>query len=69
MRSGDHSWKQHGQIVCETPISKITRAKWTGGVTHAVERLLCKHEALSSSLSPAKKKKKLIKTNLKEERV
>jgi hypothetical protein len=27
-------------------ISKITRAKWTGGVTQAVEHLLCKQEAL-----------------------
>jgi hypothetical protein len=31
------------QIVHETPISKITRAKWTGGVAQAVECLLCKH--------------------------
>jgi hypothetical protein len=23
---------QHRQILCETPISKITRAKWTGGM-------------------------------------
>jgi hypothetical protein len=28
------------QIVCETPISKITRAKWTGNVPQAVEHLL-----------------------------
>jgi hypothetical protein len=26
--------------ICETPISKITRAKWTGGVAQAVEWLL-----------------------------
>jgi hypothetical protein len=32
---------QQGQIIHETPpISKITRAKWTGGVAHAVESLL-----------------------------
>jgi hypothetical protein len=30
---------------------------WTGGVTQAVERLLCKCKALSSGLSPTKKKK------------
>jgi hypothetical protein len=30
------------------PISKITRAKWTGGVAEVVESLLCKCEALSS---------------------
>jgi hypothetical protein len=29
-------------------ISKITRAKWAGGVAQVVECLLCKHEALSS---------------------
>jgi hypothetical protein len=44
------------QIVHETPISKITRAKWTGGVdvTQPVECLLCKHEVLSSNSSPDK---------------
>jgi hypothetical protein len=38
------------------PISKIARAKWAGGVAQAVECHLCKHEALSSTPSPAKKK-------------
>jgi hypothetical protein len=33
---------QLGQIVYNTPISKITRAKWTGGVAQEVECLLCK---------------------------
>jgi hypothetical protein len=28
---------QPGQILQETPISKITRAKWTGGVAQVVE--------------------------------
>jgi hypothetical protein len=46
---------QPGQIVHETPISKITRAKWTGDVAPAVEHLLCKCEALSSNPSPPKK--------------
>jgi hypothetical protein len=32
---------QPGRIVHETPISKITRAKWTGGVAQALESLLC----------------------------
>jgi hypothetical protein len=41
----------------QDPISKITRAKWTGGVVQAVERLFCKSEALSSNPSPTKKKK------------
>jgi hypothetical protein len=41
-------------------ISKRNRAKWTGGVAQAVERLLCKCTALSSNPSPTKKKKKII---------
>jgi hypothetical protein len=40
------------------PISKITRAKWTGGVAQAVECMLCKHETLNSSPSPTGKKRK-----------
>jgi hypothetical protein len=43
-----------GQIGQETPIPKITRAKWTGGVTQALEHLPCKHEALSSNPNPIK---------------
>jgi hypothetical protein len=42
------------------PISKITRAKWTGGVAQKVESLLCKHKALSSNTSPTKGKKNQI---------
>jgi hypothetical protein len=42
---------QPRQIVLETPISKITRAKWTVGVVQVVECLLCKGEALSSNPS------------------
>jgi hypothetical protein len=45
------------QIVHETPTSKITRVKWTGGMAQAVEHLLYKCEALSSKPSPTKKKK------------
>jgi hypothetical protein len=45
---------QPEQIVLETRISKITRAKWTGGVAQVVELLLCKHKALSSNPSPTK---------------
>jgi hypothetical protein len=40
------------------PISKITRAKCTGGVAQAVEFLLGKRKAQSSNPSPTKKKKK-----------
>jgi hypothetical protein len=43
---------QSGQTVQKTPISKITRAKWTKGVAEVIESLLCKHEVLSSNLSP-----------------
>jgi hypothetical protein len=46
---------QPRQIVCKTPISTITRAKWTGGVAQELESLLCKHEALNSSSVPQKK--------------
>jgi hypothetical protein len=45
------------QIVHETPISKITREKWTGGMVQVVEHLLCKCKALSSNPTPAKNKK------------
>jgi hypothetical protein len=37
------------------PISKINRAKWTGGVVQAVEYLLCKCEGLNLNPSPIKK--------------
>jgi hypothetical protein len=43
-------------LVCKTPMSKITRAKWTGGVAQVVVLLLCSHEVLSSNTSPTKKK-------------
>jgi hypothetical protein len=51
---------QSRQIVQETPISKTTRAKWTGGMAQAVEHLLCKHEALRRK----KKKKPCVAVNL-----
>jgi hypothetical protein len=37
-------------------ISKITRAKWTGGIGQVVEYLLCKCKALSSNSSPTETK-------------
>jgi hypothetical protein len=49
---------QPGKTVHETPISKITREKWTRYVTQAVEHLLCKHKALSSNSSPTCSPKK-----------
>jgi hypothetical protein len=49
---------QSRQTVLETSISKITSAKWTGGVVQIVECWLYKGKALSSSPSLIKKKKK-----------
>jgi hypothetical protein len=50
---------QPKQIVHETPpISKLTRAKSTGGVPQVVKCLLCKHEAQFKPVPPKKKKKK-----------
>jgi hypothetical protein len=51
---------QSGQIIRETPISKISRTKWSGGAAQAGEHLLCKHKALSSkpqSYQKGKRKK------------
>jgi hypothetical protein len=39
---------QPWQILCETCILQITRAKWTGAMGQALEHLLCKFEALTS---------------------
>jgi hypothetical protein len=39
---------QSWQIVIKTPISKITSAKWTGGVAQVVDHLLCNCEASST---------------------
>jgi hypothetical protein len=51
-RSSKPAWANSSQ----DPISKITRVKWTRGMAHAVEHLLCKHKALSSNFSPTKKR-------------
>jgi hypothetical protein len=47
------AWTNNSQ----DPVSKITRAKWTGGVAQVLECPLCKCEALSSNRSSEKKKK------------
>jgi hypothetical protein len=49
-------------------ISKITRAKWIGGVAQAVECLLCKLTALSSNPSPTKKQTRSRREKEKEKR-
>jgi hypothetical protein len=41
----------------QDPISKITKAKGTGGVAQAAEHMLCKCEALSSNPSSTPSKK------------
>jgi hypothetical protein len=55
---GEATWisvpGQPGQIVHETTIFKIIRAKWTGDVAQEIEHLLCKLKALSSNPSTAK---------------
>jgi hypothetical protein len=58
LRSRISSFRPDWANSLQDPISKITRAKWTGGVAQAVEGLLCKHEVLSSNHSSIKKKKK-----------
>jgi hypothetical protein len=50
--------RQPRQIVYETPISKITRARWTRAVAQVVEHLLCKHEAEFKHQSHQRGKKK-----------
>jgi hypothetical protein len=46
-------------------MSKITTAKWAGGVAQEVECLLCKYKALNSNSSPTKKNKKRRRNNYK----
>jgi hypothetical protein len=55
----DHNSRPAREIVLRYLISNITRVKWTGGVTEAVECLLCKHEVLSSKPQSYKKKSKI----------
>jgi hypothetical protein len=52
----DHSLKPAQANSLRDPISKITRAKWTGGAAQVVEHLLCKLEDLSSNPITPKKK-------------
>jgi hypothetical protein len=47
----DGSQIQYRKIVCETPVTKITRLIMTGDVVQAVEYILCKCKALSSKPS------------------
>jgi hypothetical protein len=53
-------WGRAKANSSQDPISKITRVKWTGGITQAIECLFCKHEALSSNSSLTKNKNKSL---------
>jgi hypothetical protein len=57
----DHSSRPTQENSLRDTISKMARAKWTRGVTEAVECLFCKHKTLSSNLSSIKKNKNKIK--------
>jgi Zn ribbon nucleic-acid-binding protein len=56
LRSGGSQFEASPGKWFARSISKITRAKWTGGVIQAVECLLCKHEALTSNPNSTEKK-------------
>jgi hypothetical protein len=43
---------QYGQIVGETPISKITRAKWAGGMAQVAECLLLQAQSPEFNTTP-----------------
>jgi hypothetical protein len=58
----DYGFRPAWQIVCETPISKLTRIKWTGGMAQALQCLLWKHKILSSNSILSKKRKKWERT-------
>jgi hypothetical protein len=49
---------QDPHLKNKTKTRSKKKAKWTGGMVHVVELLLCKHEALSLNRSPTKKKNK-----------
>jgi hypothetical protein len=51
------------QFVARPYLQKITRAKWIGGVTQAIEYLLCKREALSINPSPTRKERKKFRNS------
>jgi hypothetical protein len=55
---------QPRKIFCDTPISKITRAKWTRGVAHVVECLQMQSPEFKPSPSlPLQLKKKGVMAN------
>jgi hypothetical protein len=53
----DWGWKPALATSVRDPVSKITRAKWTGGVAQAIQHLLCKCKTPSSNPGPPNKKK------------
>jgi hypothetical protein len=60
---GGWHWEDHSlRPACETPsLTKLSRAKWPGGVAQVMKCELCKHEALSSNPSSTKTKQSKAK--------
>jgi hypothetical protein len=56
---------QTRQIISRNSFSKITKAKWAGSLTQAVEWLCCQHKALISKPSSTKKFKEITNICLK----
>jgi hypothetical protein len=56
----EHSLRPAWVNSLQDHISKITRAKWTGGVAQVIESLLCKNEFKSQSYT----KKEMSKSDL-----
>jgi hypothetical protein len=57
---------QPRQIISRNSFFKITKAKWAGTLTQAVECLCCQHKALSSKPSSTKKFKEIRNICLKK---
>jgi hypothetical protein len=56
LRSGGSRFKASFGKQMQDPISKISRAKWTGDIAQAVECLFCKLKALNSNPNSTKKR-------------
>jgi hypothetical protein len=55
-------------MICETPISRITRAKWTGSITQAVVHLLLQAPSPQFNPQSHQKNKKQKPKNQKKSR-
>jgi hypothetical protein len=64
LRSGGSRFQAIPGKKYERHISKITTAKWTGGIAQAVEPPLCQHKAkFKTPVATQKKKKRKIPGN------